>query len=84
MLIIKFGRRIVMTLSEKMQRMTEMLYRFGADLKKNDDSCKCYIAPDIPEKIIKNLIKNYILYLMRNLELAQKRQYCIITLKQLW
>ena len=48
-----------MTLSEKMQRMTEMLYRFGADLKKNDDSCKCYIAPDIPEKIIKNLIKNY-------------------------
>ena len=46
-------------LSEKMEKMKEVIEKFDASLRNNNDSYKHYTAPDIPEKIQAKIIKYY-------------------------
>lgn len=48
-----------MSLSEEKQKMVEVINRYDAALRKSNDLYKRFFTPDIPEKIIKRLIKNF-------------------------
>lgn len=46
-----------MDLSEEMKKMIDVVKQYDFALKRN--RYKSYIAPDIPDKIIKKLLKNF-------------------------
>lgn len=48
-----------MTLSEEMKKMIEVIKANDEKLRNDNDFNKRYIAPDIPDKIMKKLIKHY-------------------------
>lgn len=47
------------TLSDKMQKMVSVIKKYDSQYRKGNDSYKHYLAPDIPDKILKKLIKNF-------------------------
>lgn len=47
------------TLSVKIQKMVEVIKKYDSRYKGGNNSYKCYFAPDIPDKILKKLIKNF-------------------------
>ncbi len=53
-------------MTEEMEKMRELFVSNDMALRKNNDLCKRYIAPDIPEKVIKKLIKHYDAHLPAN------------------
>lgn len=48
-----------MNLSEEMKKMVEVIKKYDVSLREDNDLYKHYFAPDIPEKIVKKLIKNF-------------------------
>lgn len=48
-----------MGLSIEMQKMVNVIKKYDSALRNNNDGYKHYLAPDIPEKIVKKLIKHY-------------------------
>lgn len=48
-----------MALSEEMQKMVEVIKKFDVKFRNNNDIYRHYFAPDIPDKILKRVIKNF-------------------------
>lgn len=53
-------------MTEEMQKMVEIFKENDTAFRGNDSMYKCYLAPDIPEKIMKKLIKYYDSHLPAN------------------
>jgi len=41
-----------MNLSEEMGKMAEVIEKYKDELRKNNDLYRCYLAPNIPDKIV--------------------------------
>ena len=48
-----------MNLSEEMGKMAEVIEKYKDELRKNNDLYRCYLAPNIPDKIGRKLVKYY-------------------------
>lgn len=48
-----------MSMSEEMNKMIEVVKANDLSLRNNNNMYKSYLAPDIPEKVMKKLLKYY-------------------------
>lgn len=48
-----------MMLSKEMEEMLSVIEVYKDEFRKNNDINRCYLAPDIPDKIRKKLVKYF-------------------------
>lgn len=48
-----------MEVSDKKEKILKVIKKYDFDLRKNSDSNKSYLVPNIPDEIMEKLIKNF-------------------------